>query len=251
MDLSRFAGTAPHRERWLLSYADLLTLLLAFFVVMYSVSRVDNNKLGKVRAAFTDRAVTNSAVIERAGDLPVPSLVKATSMTDAVSAQIPENETPGSRQESLPTTDAGEVGASALLTQWFADTSVVAGTSEDWLEIRIGSALLFDSGSAALADSTQLRFLLPVLQASTGEIQVEGHTDNVPVRKRKELRDNWQLSTERALSVLQYILKSNPNKYSPPKFSAAGYGEYHPVQPNDSEPNKALNRRVDIVVTYR
>lgn len=122
------------------------------------------------------------------------------------------------------------------------------------LVINLSEKISFRSGSSKLRSTvkpTLDKIMEIITEFDDYVVAIEGHTDNVPVRKRKELRDNWQLSTERALSVLQYILKSNPNKYSPPKFSAAGYGEYHPVQPNDSEPNKALNRRVDIVVTYR
>ena len=79
-------------------------------------------------------------------------------------------------------------------------------------------------------------------------IMVEGHTDNVPIAT-KRFRDNWQLSTERALSVLSYLLRNK--KLDPVRFAAAGYGEYKPIVSNDTPENKALNRRVDIVVMPR
>lgn len=80
------------------------------------------------------------------------------------------------------------------------------------------------------------------------QIVVEGHTDNVLIRTR-QYRDNWQLSTERALSVLKFILQKE--ELEPARFSAAGYGEYNPIVSNDSAENRALNRRVDIVVIPR
>ena len=79
-------------------------------------------------------------------------------------------------------------------------------------------------------------------------IVVEGHTDNVPI-KTKRFRDNWELSTERALAVLHYLLRNT--NLDPVRFAAAGYGEYQPIVSNDTPANKALNRRVDIVVIPR
>ncbi len=121
----------------------------------------------------------------------------------------------------------------------------------DRLIINIDEKISFDSGSAQLK-----RDVMPALEKITAilnnypenKIIVEGHTDNVPIRTSR-FRDNWQLSTERALSVLAHILRSS--RTNPARFSAAGYGEYNPVVPNDTPENRALNRRVDIVVAPR
>lgn len=119
------------------------------------------------------------------------------------------------------------------------------------LIINIDDRISFDSGSAELKKE-----ILPALDKITkilsdypeNTINVEGHTDNVPIRT-KQFRDNWQLSTERALAVLGYILKYKPLNKS--RFAAAGYGEYNPIVSNDTPANRALNRRVDIVVIPR
>jgi chemotaxis protein MotB len=121
----------------------------------------------------------------------------------------------------------------------------------DRLVIDIGEKISFDSGKADLKKS-----VMPALEKITAilnnypenKIIVEGHTDNVPISTSR-FRDNWQLSTERALSVLYYILREK--RLNPSRFSAAGYGEYNPVVPNDTAANKALNRRVEIVVVPR
>lgn len=121
----------------------------------------------------------------------------------------------------------------------------------DRLVINIDDRISFDSGSAELKQG-----ILPALDKITkilvnyqeNRIIVEGHTDNVPIRT-KLFRDNWQLSTERALAVLNYILETKALKRS--RFSAAGYGEYNPLVSNDTPANRALNRRVDIVVVPR
>jgi chemotaxis protein MotB len=119
------------------------------------------------------------------------------------------------------------------------------------LIINIDDRISFDSGSAQLK-----RGILPALdkikkileQYPEYTIMVEGHTDNVPIHTR-QFRDNWQLSTERALAVLGYILRNK--KLDRSRFAAAGYGEYNPIVPNDTPENRALNRRVDIVVIPR
>lgn len=114
--------------------------------------------------------------------------------------------------------------------------------------INIQDKILFPSGSAALRPEVHkaLDKISGVLKNyPENRIQVEGHTDNVPIRT-SEFRDNWQLSSERALAVLQRLLANSSLK--PERFSAVGYGEYGPVVPNNSPQNRALNRRVDITV---
>jgi chemotaxis protein MotB len=121
----------------------------------------------------------------------------------------------------------------------------------DRLIINIDDKISFDSGSAELKKE-----ILPALDKITkilseyqeNKIIVEGHTDNVPIHT-KQFRDNWQLSAERALSVLDYILKNK--KLNKTRFSMAGYGEFSPIVSNDTPANRALNRRVDIVVVPR
>lgn len=122
---------------------------------------------------------------------------------------------------------------------------------QDRLIINIDDRICFDSGSSELKKD-----VMPALQKITAilisypdnRIIVEGHTDNVPISTIR-FRDNWQLSTERALSVLNYLLRNK--KLNPTRFSAAGYGEYNPLLPNNTVANRALNRRVDIVVIPR
>lgn len=119
------------------------------------------------------------------------------------------------------------------------------------LIINIDDRISFDSGSSDLKKE-----IFPALEKITqilvkypeNTIMVEGHTDNIPI-KTKKFRDNWQLSTERALSVLDYILKSNNLNKS--RFGAAGYAEFNPIVPNDTPENRSLNRRVDIVLIPR
>jgi len=116
------------------------------------------------------------------------------------------------------------------------------------LVINIDDKISFDSGQADLKKEIldSLKKIREILaQYPEYDIVVEGHTDNIPI-KTKKFKDNWQLSTERALAVLDYLLQDK--NLNPMRFSAAGYGEYRPLVPNDTRENRALNRRVDIVV---
>jgi chemotaxis protein MotB len=119
----------------------------------------------------------------------------------------------------------------------------------DRLIINIDDKISFDSGRAALKKNVlpSLNKISKILsQFPEYNIIVEGHTDNVPIKTRR-FRNNWHLSVERSLAVLEYLLNKNPD-LDPRRFTSAGYSEYRPVVPNDSAENRALNRRVDIVV---
>ena len=119
------------------------------------------------------------------------------------------------------------------------------------LIINIDDKISFDSGSDQLKSGVlkSLEKITDILaQYPEYLIVIEGHTDNIPIKSRK-FPDNWELSTSRALSVLRYILRNK--KLDPARFSAAGYGEFQPVVSNDTNENRALNRRVDIVVYPR
>lgn len=112
---------------------------------------------------------------------------------------------------------------------------------DDKISFASGSAKLKQDIKPALVKITQILSNYP-----DNQINIEGHTDNVPIIRGSKFRDNWQLSTERALSVLRFILRNN--SLDPTRFSAAGFGKFHPILPNNTEANRALNRRVDIVV---
>ena len=118
----------------------------------------------------------------------------------------------------------------------------------DRIIININNKILFESGSADLRRGVykSLDKIKDILGGyPENKIMVEGHTDNVPISTAR-FRDNWQLSSERALAVLNYLLRNR--KLKPDRFSAVGYGEFNPIVPNDTDSNRALNRRVDITV---
>ncbi len=213
-------------ERWLLTYADLITLLLAFFVVMYSMSKVE-----------TQRFVDLAGSMQRAFNIPV---LKGSD--EAVSV--------GEQGATRISTDFERISSemAALTKQMGIAQNVEVTMSREGIIIRVSGNLLFDSGRADLKDDA-----LPVLAAITkrvrsmpNELRVEGHTDNIPI-STPFYPSNWELSSARALAVTRYLVD---NGISPRRPGSIGFGEYRPVVPNDTRDNRAKNRRVDIVIAY-
>ncbi len=218
-----------NHERWLVSYADFITLLFAFFVVMYSVSQVNEGKYkvlsGSLEAAFRTEprsmapiqigepgspagheAVT---VLKPAGDSAIQTMAKA------IEAQIE------------PLVEQGLV----TLRQ-----------TDEWVEIDINNRILFPSGSTRLVPEAKvmLSMLGEVLGKFSAPVQVEGYTDDVPI-STPVFPSNWELSAARAATVAHLL---SQHGIDPELLAAIGYGENHPVSSNETVEGRAQNRRV-------
>lgn len=209
---------------WMTTYSDLVTLLLCFFVLLYGISSVDEVKLEGLKSALKSGfGVFDGS--ESIVDIGAP-------MGDRV---IPD-------QLSL---------LYASLDQFITDTgieeSVKLEMEERGLVVRFSDQIFFDLGKADLKTESLgiLEKLAPLLREVPNPIRVEGHTDSLPIRTAK-FPSNWELSSYRATSVIRYLVEEQ--EFSPERLSAAGYGEYRPVVDNDTERNRALNRRVDIII---
>lgn len=218
--------------RWLLTYADLITLLLAFFVVMYGVSRVDASRWQQLsqalRAAFNmDAAAGGASLI---AENPGASMVPLIEPTD-------DNQQFAEIVEKIEAY-IKEQGLQASITQTITQRGLVIGLADN---------VLFETGKADLTPSAKkiLDKLAGILLKVPNHVRVEGHTDNVPINTER-YPSNWQLSTDRATNVIMYWTQAY--NFPPERLSAAGYGEYRPVVPNDTPEHRARNRRVDIVV---
>jgi chemotaxis protein MotB len=212
-------------ERWLLTYADLITLLLAFFIVMYSMSQVDNKKFGKVSEALNTILRGGTSVLRQQleQDKTGHGLLRLGNLR-MVQQKVEERFKTLGRQEELQT----EV-------------------TERGLVIHILESTLFDVGSAELRMRAMevLDLVAEEVRDRPNHIRVEGHTDDRPIHT-EIFPSNWELSSARATSVVRYI--TDNHGISPDRISALGYGEYRPVRPNNSVENRARNRRVDVVV---
>jgi chemotaxis protein MotB len=205
---------------WLTTWADMMSVLLTFFIVLQAFSTISEKK-------FYDAMSS----IQRAFSMPLPLRTPGDSIFEA-------------RDRSAED-----------LQEMIADEDVAGISVEDFgdrLVITVDSGVLFPLGRAGLSPGGEriMSDVAKVLLASgaRGEVRVEGHTCNLPVGAGSEYEDNWWLSSARALTALEAL---QARGFPPERLSAAGYGEYRPVAPNDVEGNRVKNRRVDFVVEKR
>jgi chemotaxis protein MotB len=229
-----------NHERWLVSYADFITLLFAFFVVMFAVSQVDTKKLGRFTESF-ENAIGIISTPAGAGILPGEGeLPEANGQRGGRGASKGEEDELAALHKSL----ASKAGFGGGL----AGVKIVRRGNE--LVLRMDAQVLFDSGADSLREPA-----LPLLNAIADELRtrnvnlrVEGHTDSIPITNGR-YRSNWDLSAARAASVVDDLAKGG--LMDPSRMAAVGYGEYQPLAPNDTPEGRAQNRRVDFVVTIR
>ena len=268
-----------HPDRWLVSYADFVTLLFAFFVVMYSVSSVNEGKLRvlsdsllsafsdreeslsplqvgePVRAPYADRVsvVTNPILPEP--PLPLPEQGEEVHSVAALPAdemsevdEDVQDEGEQSDHAAAVTTDVDKAAfqiaeaLAPLIEQGLVDIR----REEDWLEVELKTSILFASGEARLKQTavTTLTEIAGILETLPNPVQVEGFTDNVPI-STSQFPSNWELSAARAASVVHLFTQNGVN---PERMIAIAYGEHRAVDSNDTPEGRNRNRRVVLVI---
>jgi chemotaxis protein MotB len=232
----------PHsnHDRWLVSYADFITLLFAFFVVLYSVAQVDRKKIAElaiaIQQAFGAAQSSSTARLPPVFQLPPSELAR----------DLATPAPPPSSDESHDLTDLRKELESALAEQ-IARGEVSIRSSSEGLVISLQEAGFFESGSAAIRAHSQTAFgrIASMLSGRGCQVRIEGHTDNVPIHNA-QFNSNWELSTSRATEVVRQLITQY--QFAPELLSAAGYAEYHPIASNDTEEGRSKNRRVDVVI---
>lgn len=235
--------TASH-ERWLVSYADFITLLFAFFTTMYAISTVDQKKAGRlmysVRSAFNDELAGQMGPPQRRR-IVVPPLVPA---PEAPPIAAPQPPGPSERAQVLARL---EQRLAALGNDPALAGKVQIRLEKKGLVISLAEAGFFGSGSAVVRPDalTALARLASGFESEPVQITVEGHSDDVRVRGGR-FASNWELSTARATAVVEFLIVSA--RIPADRLAAAGYGEHKPIAKNDTPEGRARNRRVDIVL---
>ncbi len=243
-------------ERWLLSYADFITLLMIFFVVMYSMSQVDVNKFKAVAAslniALGGGSISNMEIIKQ--NPSGSSIIENGSLPPNKTGTSEGSEVSQGQGKGQGDTESEKMtleGIKAKIDKFAKDngiqTQLVSSIEERGLVVSIQDTLLFESGSADISSKAGevLMKISSVLASAPNYIKVEGHTDNLPINTAR-FHSNWELSAIRATNVLQ-IMQTAGN-ISPARLSASEYGEHRPVATNDTEEGRQKNRRVDLVV---
>lgn len=246
-----------NHERWLMSYADFITLLFALFVVMYSISSVNEGKyrvlsetLNLVFGKQSPQASVSAPAT--AGE---PLLRQVQLPAAKVPADLPGDEDPVRKQieeqalRSLQRAVSQQRVYDELaisLQNWIERDLIELRLNGDRIEINMNARLLFSSGDARLSAAAMdaLRLVARSLVAIPNPIQVEGFTDNVPISNRI-YHSNWELSAARAASVVQFL---GTQGVSPERLAAVGRGEYQPIADNATPEGRAANRRVTLMV---
>ncbi len=230
-----------NHERWLVSYADFITLLFAFFVVMYSISSINEGKY----KVLSESLVGVFSEPERAIK-PIPIGDERPRTTEPDRSIVDDNPSSSSSQAKDPLQEIASSVREAFGDLINAEQLTVRG-NELWIEIELNSSLLFPSGDAV---PNELAFTLidkvaKILAPYENPIHVEGFTDNLPI-STAQYPSNWELSTARAASIVRMLAMDGVN---PGRLAAVGYGEFQPIAANDTAEGRARNRRVVLVIS--
>lgn len=219
-------------ERWLITYADLITLLLAFFILMYTMSKQDAQKYQEVATELKAIFSGGTGVAGKgnfAGKIPTELSFKDSPDGNGIKELEKElkaikNEGPKSNQQRI---------------SLFSD--------ERGIVVRAMEQAFFEVGKADLSDRAKktLDAITPIIRSMPNHLRVEGHTDTVPIHTY-EFRSNWELSVRRATEVVRYLIEHH--KFPPDRISAVGFAEFRPIADNDTVENRAANRRIEIIL---
>lgn len=244
-------------ESWLIPYADILTLLLALFIVLFASSTIDTQKFQQMMNSFSTVLAGGPSVMDMGTIIPIGEEMGQTGK-NADRFGDPTHSPRESRQELTELQKKVQEETIQLeqlkenIDAYISENELTSQLSTELnnlqLVLRISDNALFASGSADVRRESRglAEAIADMLEEYPQyEVVVSGHTDNVPINNAR-FRDNWDLSTARALNFMK-ILLANPN-LDPARFSSIGYGEYRPVADNDTPEGRALNRRVEISI---
>lgn len=257
-----------NQERWLVSYADFITLLFAFFVVMYSISQVNQSKYRVLSETFaqafnqspaSDRDSPPPEKLNPSDKLIVPIELGKTATEEADKKPpiiIVEKDTASNTQAApinVEETNDEITQISNQVNEKFSqlinDQLIKVTSNEFWLQIELNDSILFPSAAAEPSQQAQMIFteIAGILKNYKNPVQIEGFTDNVPISSSR-YPTNWELSSARATEIVKWLVSQG---VEPERLAAVGYGEFQPVAPNDTEAGRAQNRRVAVMVAKR
>lgn len=237
---------------WMDTYGDMVTLLLTFFVLLYSFSTVDAAKWERLVAALGGKSgvlMSDSGLVENQADMLNYPDEELNQQPESVDAETLE-ELQQQLQNKLEQVEElyNQIKSYVSESEFEEDIMVTRTNSE--IRIKFTNNVLFDLGKAnikpeAINILSELTDAINTYNQAVEIIRIEGHTDNLPIHTR-EFPSNWELSTQRAVSVLRYML--DVKQVRPEILSAVGYGEYRPFADNSTEEGRRMNRRVDFVI---
>lgn len=232
---------------WMATFADLMALMMCFFVLLFSFSQIDETKY-RMMVDSMSKGFGSETTIRRAS---MPSATMGT--PSAINSRFNQFQAPSRSSRSrnrVLTTQAADSTAQRIklaVKQDIDDGRIAVETQGNTVVIRLPEEVAFPPGSDDV--SAEIKDIIdrlgPVMRESQGVIMVTGHTDNQPISS-SEFSSNWELSADRAVSVIEEIMKYTGIAES--RFAAVGHGANKPIAPNDSPENRAKNRRVEITI---
>jgi chemotaxis protein MotB len=256
--MARKKEQAPEgAPEWMATYSDMVTLLLTFFILLFSLSTVDKNKFTEIAASLATSLISmngGDSILQYSGN----SIIALDFSTiKSAEAQAKEHEKYIEAAEEMVVNAQQRIEDKVLdeAKNKIRDTISEKGISDkvqvveekDYLLIRLDSEVFFDSGSADILPEGKntLKSLAETLRGIENEIMVSGHTDNIPIRNSK-FSSNWELSTARATNVVKYFIEVE--KLDPILFTATGNGEFRPTGDNNTAEGRQKNRRIEIKI---
>lgn len=229
---------------WITTYGDLMSLLLTFFILLFSMSSVSDEKFSQASASLQGAlvgVVGGGSILDENG-ISEKNTGSGNAQETDVSATANENSIPAQvtkmYEEAIKIIEAEGIG-----------DQISVSSDQDGVYLDIQESILFDSGHATISDigKDTLDSLIDLLTLSENDIIIEGFTDNIPI-SNASYGSNWELSADRAMGVVRYLAEMRGINSS--RLSGRGYGEFNPVVANDTPANRAKNRRVNIVLVY-
>jgi chemotaxis protein MotB len=242
---SRRAEEPVNHDRWLISYSDFITLLFAFFVVLFASSYRDKQVVKKLSQAihigFQELGARSGGDLERGVAYP--------DLPPDPSIYTPQVRHPTVVPETTQAADINELRQQleSAIGQELKDREVVMRVTPEGFVISLNELGFFDSGQAVLLPGAapKIQRIAKVLSLHGLDLRVEGHSDDQPIHTA-QFRSNWELSTARALAVMTLLIDGSG--FDPKKISVAGYGQYRPIADNATPEGRKANRRVDLVI---
>ncbi len=236
----RKTDNKPSAPFWMVTFSDLITLILVFFILLFSMSQIDIVKFKAIAESFQQRQILEF----------YPSVIP----NENPSAQ-PDTETPAEDPEESESEENADEQLNRLLSEineYLEENNlgdvVVATRTERGVVLVLEEQVLFQSGKATVLERAYpfLDKVGDLLSRIPNFVKVEGHTDNRPI-STAQFPSNWELSSSRASGVIRYLLLNHD--LDPKRFMAVGYGDTRPIAPNDTSENLQKNRRVEIIIS--
>lgn len=240
----RGGGHDGGSERWLITYADLITLLLIFFVIMYAMSKIDSTK-------FMTLSQSLATALHKTDEIPMnnmgsSSLIMSGSLDKGKQTQTPTMQPSQSTAQEDQQLDNLYAQVKKYIDENHLNGNVSILNEQRGVQITLRDVVLFDTGEAVIKPQARglLSGLVPFFKKVDNNIVIEGYTDNIPI-STPAYPTNWELSSARADGVVRFLQGA---EIPAGQLSAVGYGEFHPIVPNDTDEHRQENRRVNIVI---